>query len=119
MKDRTRTSRAVILIDHNIEGQAVRLWDTLNNEGWLELYSVEIVMFTDVGLPFDINDRSLWRFVQQHQMLLLTVNRNMADEDSPEQTLREENRSSSLPVITIGNPARIEERVYRERCAEK
>ena len=49
-------------------------------------------------------------------MILLTHNRNMKDENSLEQTLREENTPTSLPVITIGRVDRLRERAYRERC---
>jgi hypothetical protein len=42
-----------ILVDHDIEGLAVMLWGTLVAEGWLELVSFELVMFTDVRLPFN------------------------------------------------------------------
>jgi hypothetical protein len=49
-------------------------------------------------------------------MMLLTHNRNMKDENSLEQTIREENTLTSLPVITIGRVDRLRERAYRERC---
>lgn len=50
-------------------------------------------------------------------MMLLTHNRNMGDADSLEQTIREENSSTALPVITIGRVERLREKSYRERCA--
>ena len=50
-------------------------------------------------------------------MILLTSNRRRREEDSLEQTLREENTATSLPVLTIGNAERMIERRYRERCA--
>jgi hypothetical protein len=46
----------------------------------------------------------------------LTDNRNRRGEDSLEQTIREENSITSLPVLTIGNVARIVEQAYREQC---
>lgn len=49
-------------------------------------------------------------------MALLTSNRNMQDDDSLEQTIRQENTSASLPVITIGNVQRLDEKSYRDRC---
>lgn len=107
-----------ILVDHNIEGHAVRLWDTLVATKWSELLSIEIFMFVDVGLTVESNDRFIWRFTQAEQMFLLTDNRNMKGKDSLEQTIREENRSTSLPVLTIANVDRlINERTYREACA--
>ncbi|MFN8491668.1 MAG: hypothetical protein U0350_28980 [Caldilineaceae bacterium] len=111
--------KIVILINDNIDGYVTRLWDTLQVEGWLDLYPITMVMFADVGLPEDSDDRTVWRFAQAHQMLLLTANRNMDGADSLEQTLREENKADSLPVLTITNAARLQERIYREECAER
>ena len=39
--------------------------------------------------------------------------------DSLEQTIREENTTISLPVLTIGDFDRITERAYREDCAAR
>jgi hypothetical protein len=88
-------------------------------EGWLDLVALQLRTFADVGLPLDANDRLVWRFVQQHGMLLLTDNRNMKGDDSLERTLREELNSTSLPVLTIGNLGRMIEVSYRERCARR
>jgi len=105
-----------ILSDHNIEGQSAMLWDTFLAEGWTELISVELLMFADVGLMADSSDRSVWRFVQENSMLLLTDNRNMKGKDSLEQAMRDENSPDSLPVVTIGSIDMITVREYRERC---
>lgn len=78
-------------------------------EGWADLCQIEMLMFADVGLDYDSNDREVWRFAQVNCMILLTANRNMIGKDSLEQTLREENTPDSLPVITIG---RAESLVY-------
>ncbi len=106
-----------ILVDHDVEGQAMALWGTLAAEGWLELFPIKLTTFESVGLPFDRSDRTVWRFAQARGMILLTNNRNMKGEDSLEQTLREESTATSLPVLTIGNVERLGERVYWERCA--
>jgi len=108
-----------LLIDHNIEGQATLLWGALAAEGWLELVSLRLVRFTEMGLPFDSSDRVVWRFAQAQGLLLLTDNRNMKGEDSLEQTLREENTLNSLPILTIGNTDRLDERDYREQCISR
>jgi Domain of unknown function (DUF5615) len=105
-----------ILVDQDIEGQVLILWGGLAAEGWLELCSLQLVTFAQVGLPADSSDRTVWRFAQTHGMMLLTHNRNMNDEDSLEHTIREENTPTSLPVITIGRVERLRERSYRERC---
>jgi hypothetical protein len=108
-----------LLIDHNIEGQATLLWGALAAEGWLELVSLRLVRFTEMGLPLNSSDRVVWRFAQAQGLLLLTDNRNMKGEDSLEQTLREENTLSSLPILTIGNTDRLDERDYREQCTSR
>ncbi len=107
---------ALILVDHNIEGYAVMLSGTFDSMGWSELFPVHFVTFKEVGLLRHSSDRVVWRFAQANRMMLLTDNRNMKGVDSLEQTLREENTSTSFPILTIGNIARMVEREYRERC---
>ena len=108
-----------VLVDHNMEGQAILLWGALAAEGWLDLVPLRLMTFGDVGLPFDSDDRTVWRLVQAQRMLLLTDNRSMNGPDSLEQTIREERTSASLPVITIGSRERLDEHAYRERCATR
>lgn len=107
------------LVDHNMKGQALLLWGTLAAVGWFDLLPMKLLTFEEARLPADSNDRAVWRFVQARGMLLLTGNRNMAGPDSLEQTIREENAPTSLPVITIANVSRIDERAYRERCSSR
>lgn len=106
-----------VLVDHNIEGQAVLIQGTINSEGWTELIPIDWVMFSQAGLPEDSDDRVVWRFAQQGAMILLTANRRMIGEDSLEQVIREENEPDSLPVLTISDAKRVIEPEYRERCA--
>lgn len=106
-----------ILVDHNMEGQATLLWGTLAAEGWLALLPLQLLKFADVGLPFNASDRVVWRLAQARGMLLLTINRSIREPGSLEQTIREENTTTSLPVITIGSPDRLDEKSYREACA--
>lgn len=108
-----------VLVDHNMEGHAILLWGTLAAEGWLDLVPLRLMTFGEVGLPFDSDDRTVWRFVQAQWMLLLTDNRSMKGPDSLEQTIREEHTSTTLPVITIGSLDRLDEQAYRERCATR
>ncbi len=110
---------ASVLIDHNIEGQAALLWSTLRSEGWTELYPIEMIMFADVGLPINAEDRDVWRFAQIQRMILLTANRKMEGENSLEQTIQEENTPDSLPVLTISRQEGLKDREYRSRCAER
>ena len=108
-----------VLVDHNVEGQAALLVSTLATDGWLKLGLFELITFVDAGLPYTSGDRAVWRFVQERGMLLLTSNRNMDGEDSLEQTIRDENQATSLPVVTIADVARIVEKTYREQCATR
>ena len=107
----------IFLIDRNLEGYAIQLLGTLVSQGWLELFSIRFMMFDEAELAVDSSDRAVWRFAQDNQMILLTANRRMKGIDSLEQTIREENTSTSLPVLTIGSLDRFSDREYREQCA--
>lgn len=107
---------SIILVDHDIEGQAMLLWAQISSEGWPDLLSIQFVRFVDVSVPLDSTDRAVWRFAQQNGMILLAGNRNMKSENSLEQTIREENSLTSLPVLTIGNVERMVQKEYRDRC---
>jgi predicted nuclease of predicted toxin-antitoxin system len=107
---------SAILVDHDIEGQAMLLWAQISSEGWPDLFPLRFVRFIDVDLPYSSTDREVWRFAQQNDMVLLTGNRNMKDEDSLEKTIRDENRLTSLPVLTVGNVDRMVQKEYRDRC---
>ncbi|MBW4479206.1 MAG: ACP S-malonyltransferase [Tolypothrix brevis GSE-NOS-MK-07-07A] len=107
------------LIDHNLKGQAALLWGTIAAEGWLEIVPIRFVTFDQVNLSDDSSDYIVWQFCQTKQMILITANRNMKGTDSLEQMIREENTATSLPIVTIGSKERLDERVYRERCATR
>ncbi|WP_071189759.1 DUF5615 family PIN-like protein [Trichormus sp. NMC-1] len=107
------------LIDYNLTGNAVLFWGTLAAEGWVDLLSIRFFTFKQIGLATDSSDRIVWQFAQANQMILITANRNMKGSDSLEQMIREENIATSLPILTIGNPDRFDERGYRERCAAR
>jgi hypothetical protein len=93
----------IFLVDHNFKGQARILLRSITNQGWLDFVPIRFVMFEEVGLSIDSNDRVVWRLAQENRMILLPANRSMKDEDSLEQVMREENTQNSLPVVTIGN----------------
>ena len=116
----TQTSPPIdILVDHNLEGQAVLLWGTLQTSGWLDLIPMQMVRFADVGLAHNSSDREVWEYAQSNSMLLLTANRNMIGDDSLEEVLRTRNHADALPVITVSNGGRLFEYHYRELCAER
>jgi len=108
-----------ILVDYNIEGQAGMLWDTFVASNWRDLLPLQMIMFADVSLAPDSDDRAVWRFAQAHRMLLLTNNRSANEANSLEQTIQEENTPTALPVVTVGNVGRVRENEYRKRCIER
>lgn len=110
----------IFLVDHNFKGHARILLGSITNQGWLDFVPIRFVMFEEVGLSIDSNDRVVWRLAQENQMILLTANRSMKDEDSLEQVMREENTQNSLPVVTIGNADQVlNNSSYRERCVDR
>lgn len=109
-----------ILVDHNLRGHSVILAGSLVASGWLDLISIRFILFEEVGLKDDSSDRIVWQYAQANKMLLLTANRSMKGKDSLEQVMREENTSTSLPVITIANINRLLiEPDYRQRCVNR
>ncbi len=108
-----------VLLDHHMKRQGILLWSIMKNEGWLKLIDIPMLTFAEMGIPVDASDREVWRFAQKRQLILLTANRNDKDADSLAQTIWEENTSTSLPVLTVGVLDRMEERAYREKCAER
>ena len=86
---------------------------SLAAEGWLDLLPIRLATFADVNLPFESDDRAVWRFAHENNMILLTDNRNMKGKDSLERAIREENTLTSLPVLTIGKAERLDEKNYR------
>jgi len=66
----------IVLVNYNLTGYIVLLQRTLATEGWLDLLSVRFLTLNEAGLAVDSSDRTIWRFAQLDQMLLLTANRN-------------------------------------------
>jgi hypothetical protein len=99
---------------------ALLLSGSIASLGWLDLLPIRFVMFEEVQLAVTSGDRVVWRFAQANQMILLTANRSMKGENSLEQVMREENTSTSLPVITIGDADRVlTDPDYRNRCVDQ
>jgi hypothetical protein len=108
------------LIDYNLQKYAAILLGRIANDGWLDLLPIRFIFFNDIDLPTDSDDRVVWTFSQENQMILLTANRNMKGEDSLEQVLREGNTVDSWPVVTIGNLDRFsKDPSYRSQCADR
>lgn len=110
----------IFLIDYNLNGHALVFFGCIVNQGWLDLMPIRFVTFAQMELSTNSDDRTVWRFAQENEMILLTANRSMKGKNSLEQVMREENSPNSLPVITIGNADRLlNDSEYRELCAER
>lgn len=110
----------IFLVDHNLEGHALLLSGRIASLGWLDLLPIRFITFEETDLSIASDDRTVWQFAQANHMLLLTANRSMKGENSLEQVIREENKSTSLPVITVGNANRVLTDVnYRNCCVDR
>ena len=43
-----------VLLDHHMKKQGILLWGVLENEGWLALLEIPMLIFADVGLPIGV-----------------------------------------------------------------
>ena len=110
----------IFLVDHNLEGHSLLLAGNIANLGWLDLLPIRFITFEEVALSVTSDDRLVWRFAQTNQMILLTANRSMKGKNSLEKVMREENTSTSLPVVTIGDADRVlTDAAYRNRCVDR
>jgi hypothetical protein len=110
----------IFLVDHNLEGHALLLSGSLKNQGWIDLFPIHFLRLEEMELPITSSDRTVWRFAQANQMILLTANRRMKGQDSLEQVLREENTPTSLPVATISDADRVlTDPDYRDLCVNR
>lgn len=108
-----------ILLDNNLDGHLAFLEAGLRETGWDQTITLVFQRLRDVGLPYDVPDHEIWRFVQQHRLILLTHNRNSADETSLQATIQRENTPHSLPVLTISNKDELAVADFRQRVVHK
>jgi hypothetical protein len=112
-----------LLADENCEGHLavlVRICQSARWSGVWEWLGVGAFTFDDVKLTRGISDSELWQYCQEHELLLLTNNRNEDDAESLQATIKARNEPSSLPVLTIAAAERLRsDPVYAERAAIK
>jgi hypothetical protein len=71
------------------------------------------------GLEASSPDSLIWHYCQREQVVLVTANRNSEGPDSLEETIKNHNLPTSLPVVTLANVARIgSEHSYAVHTAE-
>jgi hypothetical protein len=108
-----------ILADVNAQGHATYLLRLLEELELLPfLDSLRFATLPDLGLPRDMNDRSLWSFCQTAEWVLLTQNRNQHDPDSLQATIADSWQAGMLPIVTLANGAKfLRSRIYAQRVA--
>jgi hypothetical protein len=113
---------AGLLADINVKGHFDLVLGVFAEDCWRKIWaslSLTIQTFRSLGLPFNASDVVVWQTCQQHQLVLVTGNRNRRGPESLEEAIATLNTPQSLPVFTFANPPRIlNSRVYAARVAE-
>jgi hypothetical protein len=112
-----------LLSDHDVQGHVSRLMDICQLPPWVDLWrelDCTICTFEEFDLPVDATDAAIWQVCQDHNILLITGNRNAESPESLEMTIRQRNASNCLPVLTLADPDRIQrDRHYAESIVER
>jgi hypothetical protein len=109
--------KVTVLLDHDLEGYVVYLESGLAETGWDQLIEIEFVWLRDCGLEENTPDNEVWRYAQEHRLLLLTNNRNNRDASSLHATIARENTPESLPVVTVSDKDSLRSADYRQKAA--
>jgi hypothetical protein len=99
-----------LLADINIKGHMRVLLLLLHSKAWFDLWqdlNVPVRTFAELGLAPNASDAVIWHTCQQHQVVLITANRNQQGADSLEATIQNCNTPTSLPVLTFASPEEI------------
>ena len=107
-----------ILIDQDLLGFDIFIEEGLKETGWDQLIQFHFTRLCDYGLPDNLPDQEVWRFVQTHRLLLVTNNRNDEDDSSLQATMRRENTLESLPIVTVSDKDALIQTEYRQRVAQ-
>jgi hypothetical protein len=79
-----------------------------------------ICTFEDFDIAVDATDAAIWQVCQDHNILLITGNRNAESPESLEMAIRQRHASNCLPVLTLADPDRIaRDRHYAESIVER
>ncbi len=112
-----------ILADINIQSYVDLLVARMRSEPWKIFWHhlhLQYFHFSDLGLPLEALDSLVWETCQKNQLVLLTDNRNQADPDSLEATIRSRNTSACLPIFTIADvPHLRKSRDYGEKIIDR
>lgn len=90
-----------LLSDHDVQGHVSRLMDICQLPPWVDLWrelDCIICTFEDFDLPLDATDAAIWQVCQDHNVLLITGNRNAESPESLEMTIHQMTR---LNILTL------------------
>ncbi len=112
-----------IMSDNDVTGHFRRLAEICQSPDWIDLWEglgCEVCTFADVGLSPDAKDAEVWRVCQARDVVLITGNRNAEGRDSLEATIRSQNSSQCLPVLTLADSDRVlQDRHHAEAVVER
>ena len=112
-----------VMADNDVRGHVVRLLEMCRSSPLYELWRglhVELCTFDDFDLAENASDATVWRACQEHGVILITANRNADWPESLEITMRNENSSQCLPVLTLSDRDRIPgDRQYAEAVFQR
>lgn len=110
-----------LLADANVAGHQGRIVNLLDRSGLLEILAelgIEFALLSEIGLPCDVDDRTLWELCQRDGWLLLTDNRNDDGPNSLQAVLDDAWTPGMLPVLTLSDKPRFHRSAAdRERVA--
>jgi predicted nuclease of predicted toxin-antitoxin system len=114
----------IVLADHNVRGAVRAFRRVLLSPEWAEFsraLDLQFLELEDVGLNSASSDREIWTTCQAIGALLITADRTRADGlEALDEIIEELNTPTSIPVVTIGDPARpSHDPAYAEKCAIK
>ena len=111
-----------LLADVNVQGHLPYLKRLIEGFGLWEILAgldIRFVTFPDCGLDRHMDDRDLWSYCQENDLVLFTDDRNHEDDDSLEATLQDSWRPGHLPILTLANKGKFENsEIYASRVAE-
>ena len=108
-----------ILLDNDLAGNGLFIEQGLKETGGDQVIQVQFMRLRDYGLPDNLPDQDVWRFVQAHQLLLVTNNRNSEDATSLKATMQRENTLASWPIVTVSDKDALIQTDYRQRVANR
>jgi hypothetical protein len=112
-----------ILSDHDVQGHVSRFMDICQRPPWVGLWhelACVLCTFEDFDLSNDATDTTIWHTCQNHDILMITGNRNAEGPKSLEMTIRQHNTPNCLAILTLADPDRIQrDRLYAEAVVER